>query len=81
MNQLELLSKSKHVIEWSDEVPDKALIEKILWNTWKVTRSKNSFMQSDQNDYSSDFINSNNYIQLDHKIGWIEINYNHERIT
>jgi len=44
MNQLELLSKSKHVIEWSDEVPDKALIEKILWNTWKVTRSKNSFM-------------------------------------
>ena len=25
--------------------------------------SKNSFMQSDQNDYSSDFINSNNYIQ------------------
>ena len=36
-------------------------------------------MQSDQNDYSSDFINSNNYIQLDHKIGWIEINYNHER--
>ena len=41
--------------------------------------SKNSFMQSDQNDYSSDFINSNNYVQLDHKIGWIEINYNHER--
>ena len=36
-------------------------------------------MQSDQNDYSSDFINSNNYIQLYHKIGWIEINYNHER--
>lgn len=47
MDQLELLSKSRHVVEWADgygEVPEKALIEKILWKSWKVTRSKNSFM-------------------------------------
>ena len=41
--------------------------------------SNNSFMQSDQEDYSSDFINSNNYIILNHKIGWAEVNYNYER--
>ena len=36
-------------------------------------------MQSDQDDYSSNFINSKNYIYLNHKIGWAEINYNYER--
>ena len=41
--------------------------------------STNSIMNSDQNDYSSDFINSNNKIELDHKIGWAEITYNFER--
>jgi len=41
--------------------------------------SNNSFMQSDQDDYSSNFINSKNYIHLNHKIGWAEINYNYER--
>tara|TARA_B100001287_G_scaffold186051_1_gene157010 strand:+ start:6260 stop:9547 length:3288 start_codon:yes stop_codon:yes gene_type:complete len=41
--------------------------------------SSNSFMHSDQDDYSSDFINSNNYIKLNHKIGWAEINYNYEK--
>ena len=41
--------------------------------------SNNSFMQSNQDDYSSDFINSNNYLKLDHKMGWVEINYDYER--
>ena len=41
--------------------------------------SNNSFMQSDQDDYSSNFINSNNYLKLDHKMGWVEINYDYER--
>ena len=36
-------------------------------------------MKSDQNDYSSDFINSNNKIEFHHKIGWAEITYNYER--
>ena len=41
--------------------------------------SINSLMGSNQNDYSSDFINSFNNIQVDHKIGWAEITYNYER--
>ena len=36
-------------------------------------------MQSDQEDYSSNFIKTDNNIKLDHKIGWVEINYNFER--
>ena len=36
-------------------------------------------MKSDQNDYSSDFINSNNKIEFHHKSGWAEITYNYER--
>ena len=35
--------------------------------------SSTSIMGSDQNDYSSDLIYSNNNIQLDHNIGWAEI--------
>ena len=41
--------------------------------------SSTSIMGSDQNDYSSDLIYSNNNIQLDHNIGWAEITYNYER--
>ena len=41
--------------------------------------TNSSIMKSDQNDYSSDFINSNNKIEFHHKIGWAEITYNYER--
>ena len=41
--------------------------------------SNSSIMKSDQNDYSSDFINSNNKIEFHHKSGWAEITYNYER--
>ena len=44
MDQLELLDKRRHCMSFTDTPPDKALIEKILWKSWKVTPSKNSFM-------------------------------------
>lgn len=45
MDQLELLDKRRHCMSFSNEkIPDRALIEKILWKSWKVTPSKNSFM-------------------------------------
>jgi hypothetical protein len=44
MDQLELLDKRRHCMSFTDEIPDKALIEKILHKSWKVTPSKNSFM-------------------------------------
>ena len=36
-------------------------------------------MKSEQNDYSSNFINTNNKIEFHHKSGWAEITYNYER--
>ena len=41
--------------------------------------SNSSIMKSNQNDYSSDFINTNNKIEFHHKSGWAEISYNYER--
>ena len=41
--------------------------------------SNSSIMKSNQNDYSSDFINTNNKIEFHHKSGWAEITYNYER--
>ena len=41
--------------------------------------SNSSIMKSNQNDYSSDFINTNNKIEFHHKSGWTEISYNYER--
>ena len=40
--------------------------------------SKSSIMKSEQNDYSSDFINTNNKIEFHHISGWAEITYNYE---
>ena len=31
-------------MEFSEEAPDKKIIEDILWKAWKVTGSKNNFM-------------------------------------
>jgi len=44
MDQLEHLEKRRHIMEFSEEAPDKKIIEDILWKAWKVTGSKNNFM-------------------------------------
>ena len=45
MTQLDLLDERRHVKVYDGEsIPDKELIEKILWRAWKVTPSKNNFM-------------------------------------
>ena len=54
MDALELLDKRRHVMKWSDDIPDKALIEKVLWKAWKVTPSKNNFMAYNVNVYGPD---------------------------
>ena len=45
MTQLQLLNKRQHVMVYdTDDVPEKQLIEDLLWKAWKVTPSKNNFM-------------------------------------
>ena len=45
MNTFELLeTKRKHVRRYKDIVPDKAIIDKVLYKAWKTTPSKNSSM-------------------------------------
>tara|TARA_Y100000004_G_scaffold188090_1_gene241748 strand:+ start:117 stop:794 length:678 start_codon:yes stop_codon:yes gene_type:complete len=45
MTQLQLLNKRQHVMAYdTDDVPEKQLIEDLLWKAWKVTPSKNNFM-------------------------------------
>jgi len=44
-NLLHLLAKRQHVYAYDTEnIPEKQLIEDILWKAWKVTPSKNNFM-------------------------------------
>ena len=44
-NLLHLLNKRQHVFEYdTDNIPEKQMIEDLLWKVWKVTPSKNSFM-------------------------------------
>ena len=40
----DILKNRKHVLEFTDEVPSKELIDSLLQRTWKVTPSKNNFM-------------------------------------
>jgi hypothetical protein len=48
MNQppiLHLLNKRQHVMAYdTEDIPEKQLIEDLLWKAWKVTPSKNNFM-------------------------------------
>lgn len=45
MTQLQLLNKRQHVMAYDTvDVPEKQLIEDLLWKAWKVTPSKNNFM-------------------------------------
>ena len=44
-NLLHLLNKRQHVFEYDkDNIPEKQMIEDLLWKVWKVTPSKNNFM-------------------------------------
>ena len=43
MTQLQLLNKRQHVMAYDTvDVPEKQLIEDLLWKAWKVTPSKNN---------------------------------------
>jgi hypothetical protein len=55
MDVLELLNRRKHVTKFSNVVPPKELIEKVLWKSWKVTPSKQNFMP-----YSINVLGPNN---------------------
>lgn len=48
MNQqpiLNLLNRRQHVMTYdTEDIPEKQLIEDLLWKAWKVTPSKNNFM-------------------------------------
>ena len=45
INLLHLLNKRQHVFEYDkDNIPEKQMIEDILWKVWRVTPSKNNFM-------------------------------------
>ena len=48
MNQqpiLNLLNRRQHVMAYdTEDIPEKQLIEDLLWKAWKVTPSKNNFM-------------------------------------
>lgn len=44
MEAFQLLSKRRHINKFSEKAPDEELIKKLIWQTWKVTPSKNNFM-------------------------------------
>lgn len=44
MSVFRLLDSREHVMVWDEKVPEKRLIEKLLWQAWKVTPSKQNFM-------------------------------------
>ena len=44
-NLLHLLNKRQHVFEYDkDNIPEKQMIDDLLWKVWRVTPSKNNFM-------------------------------------
>ena len=61
MNQqpiLNLLNRRQHVFLYDEEnIPEKKLIEDLLWKAWKVTPSKNSFMPYHCNVLGPDKVN------------------------
>lgn len=44
MNTFDLLETRHHVKKYSDKIPPRDIIEKVLWKTWKTTPSKNNAM-------------------------------------
>ena len=66
MNQqpiLNLLNRRQHVFLYDEEnIPEKKLIEDLLWKAWKVTPSKNSFMPYHCNVLGPDKVNEKHSI-------------------
>mgnify|MGYP001395066375 FL=1 len=66
MNQqpiLNLLNRRQHVFVYDTEnIPEKKLIEDLLWKAWKVTPSKNSFMPYHCNVLGPDKVNEKHSI-------------------
>jgi len=66
MNQqpiLNLLNRRQHVFMYDTEnIPEKKLIEDLLWKAWKVTPSKNSFMPYHCNVLGPDKVNEKHSI-------------------
>ena len=44
MSIFDTLEKRHHVVRYKPEAPPKELIEKVLWEAWKITPSKNNAM-------------------------------------
>ena len=68
MNQqpiLHLLNKRQHVFAYDTEnIPEKKVIEDLLWKAWKVTPSKNNFMPYHCNVLGPDKVEEKNKIKL-----------------
>ena len=64
-NLLHLLAKRQHVYAYDTEnIPEKQLIEDILWKAWKVTPSKNNFMPYHVNVLGPDKVEEKHKIWL-----------------
>ena len=60
---LNLLNRRQHVFLYDEEnIPEKKLIEDLLWKAWKVTPSKNSFMPYHCNVLGPDKVNEKHSI-------------------
>ena len=78
MNQqpiLNLLNRRQHVFLYDEEnIPEKKLIEDLLWKAWKVTPSKNSFMPYHCNVLGPDKVNEKHSIWQKSMINKKQIN-------
>jgi len=55
MNNFDILeNKRKHIRRYSDRVPDKEIIDRILWKSWKTSPSKNNAMPYEINVWGPD---------------------------
>ena len=68
MNQqpiLNLLNRRQHVMAYdTEDIPEKQLIEDLLWKAWKVTPSKNNFMPYHCNVLGPDKVNEKHSIWM-----------------
>ena len=60
-----VLKKRRHVNEYdTNNIPEKKVIEDLLWKSWKVTPSKNNFMPYHCNVLGPDKVEEKNKIKL-----------------
>ena len=60
-----VLKNRRHVNEYdTDNIPEKQVIEDLLWKSWKVTPSKNNFMPYHCNVLGPDKVEEKNKIKL-----------------